>query len=83
MIELLNRLIEKHGSRLEVVSVTSNCLELKLHNFGSYRFLFSHFPGDRVTGYQLVDGDWRRTENSRWLLAIAQGKSRDAEGRVG
>lgn len=80
MIELLNRLIEKHGSRLRVETCNALSLRFKLGLFKEYAFYIQkgQFKAVEVDSY----GNWQETANSKWLLAVAQGETRDNAGKV-
>ena len=80
MIELFNRLLQKHGSRLTLVAIGLAGLEFKVGTYGTYRFEQNAY-GD-LMAFQCIEGDWTRTANADWLLAIAQGKTRNDEGKV-
>lgn len=77
MLSQINTLILKSGGRIELLDVTQTSINFRWGEWGEFE-LFS------VDGKILeVQGDWMsRTDNSKWLEGISEGKTRDAEGRL-
>lgn len=79
MIELFNRLQEKFGARLRLLFWNGNSFTVQIHHWKAFTVVLG--SSGRVYCDEYSDGS-HETAASKWILAIAQGKTRDAEGKV-
>lgn len=80
MIELFNRLQATYGARLVLLHWDRYSFNVRVKNWRSFHIYLQ--VNQECDCKEITTTGKLNTDASKWLLAVAQGKTRDAEGKV-
>ncbi|MBL8868662.1 MAG: hypothetical protein JNK90_02660 [Planctomycetaceae bacterium] len=75
MIEQFNRLLQKFGHKMQIISWGEYSVEFEIRNFGVFMLHYESV-------IEVRKGDRLFTPNSRWIKAISEGKVRNDAGEM-